>query len=80
MSKIQSRKEAGAVSVGVRQKHHSFKYYKPAEKDLRREGKTLDINVRSEFGSNSIRLNGTQIRTLKKILQAAGELPTSINV
>jgi len=64
----------GGECVVVQQKDFLFGYHKPAPEDLKRQGRRLDITLVGKKGEMTITLNGTQINTIKKILQVAGEL------
>lgn len=73
MSKIVARKWLNGDVVLVRHKDLFFGYRRPPAKDLKRQGRKLEISTRGR-NNMTISLNGTQINTLKKILMAAGEI------
>lgn len=76
MSKIKAEKWIGGTKVTRRNKEMGFYYFKPRLSDLKHEGRMLHIYSGGPDGACHVemRLNGTQINTLKKILRAAGEM------
>jgi len=61
----------GFVMVKSKGTHSKVTYCRPKNaNDLKRNGRELSISV----GNATMRLNGTHIRSLKKVLAAAGEI------
>lgn len=64
-----------SVCVTVDHKDFDFCYIKPSIRDLKRKGRSLSLTLKAGGHSSAfLRLNGTQINTLKKILKVAGEI------
>ena len=78
MAKIKTGSGYWKNSVRVDHKDLFYYYRAPVNKsDLRRKGRTLVIGMqtnRNSPGTMSIRLDGTQINTLKRILEVVGEI------
>jgi hypothetical protein len=74
MASIKKSAWFGGHEVRVNQKYLSFRYLKPSPKDIKHAGKTLTISAFDPHSETVIKLKGTQINTLKKILKVAGEI------
>jgi hypothetical protein len=78
-NQIKAKYVCGHSKVRVRHNNVTFSYDAPvSQKEIRaKKGRKLSIHIGSWFdsiGSITVNLNGTQINTLKRILQEAGEI------
>ncbi len=74
MSKIKARCGNGnSKRISLSHKDLHFYYYRPCDKDIKRDGRMLHITSKGPY-SACLELNGTQINTIKKILKAVGEI------
>lgn len=79
MPRISAKSVCGQTHVRVHQSKVSFSYHAPkSDKAVRaKKGRKLSIHIGNWFdsiGSITVNLNGTQINTLKRILEEAGEI------